>query len=209
MAGMVPGIILSAGRSVRMGTSKALLPAGPGRDPFVVRLARTLAAGGVSRVLIVGRADDDALRRIVRIRVPAARFVVNREADRGGQLSSLLAGLEAIDGPDVLGVMMTPVDIPRVTPDTVAALLAGFRRAPGRIIRAVHGGRHGHPVIFPRELFDELRHADRETGAKAVVRAHEARIVDVAVADVGVVEDIDTPEDYARAFGRSKDEGRV
>jgi CTP:molybdopterin cytidylyltransferase MocA len=203
---MVPGIILSAGRSVRMGAPKALLPAGPGGEPFVVRLARTLAAGGVTRVLIVGRADDEALRRVVRVRVPAARFVVNPDADRGGQLSSLLVGLDAIDGPDVLGVMAMPVDIPGVGPETIAALLAGFRRAPGRIIRAVHAGRHGHPVIFPRELFEDLRRADPAAGAKAVVRAHEARIVDVEVADAGVVDDLDTPEDYARAFGPS--EGR-
>jgi CTP:molybdopterin cytidylyltransferase MocA len=185
-----------------MGAPKALLPAGPGGEPFVVRLARTLAAGGVSRVLVIGRADDEALRRVVRVRLPAARFVVNADADRGGQLSSLLAGLAAIDGPDVHGVMAMPVDIPGVGPETIAALLAGFRRAPGRIIRAVHGGRHGHPVIFPRELFEELRQADPAAGAKAVVRAHEARVVDVEVADAGVVDDLDTPDDYARVFGR-------
>lgn len=197
---MVPGIILAAGRSTRMGESKALLPCPPGASPFVVQLARSLAEGGTSRVLVVGRMDDEPLRQVVRTRIPGARFVVNANADSGGPLSSLIAGLDAIDEPAVHGVMMTPVDVPRVTADTVAALLAAFRAAPGRIVRAVHGARHGHPVIFPRELFDALRRADPERGAKAVVRAHEAEIVDVEVPDAGVAEDIDTPDDYARIF---------
>lgn len=183
-----------------MGTSKALLATGPGGEPFVVRLAQALAAGGTSRVLVVGRQDDEALRRIVRIRLPFARYVVNAHADRGGQLSSLVAGLNAIDRPDVLGVIVTPVDMPRVTAATVATLRAAFRRAPDRIIRAAYGGRHGHPVIFPRGLFAELRQADPDLGAKAVLRAHAGDITDVAVPDAGVVDDIDTPEDYARAF---------
>ena len=197
---MVPGIILSAGRAVRMGTSKALMAAGPGGQPFVVHVATALAAGGTSRVLVVGRRDDEALRRIVRARLPFARFVVNAAADEGGQLSSLLAGLNAVDQPEVHGVMVAPVDIPRLTSATVVALRAAFRRAPGRIVRAVHAGKHGHPVIFPRELFAELRNADPAVGAKAVVRAHESRIIDVPVPDAGAVDDIDTPEDYARAF---------
>jgi molybdenum cofactor cytidylyltransferase len=66
----------------------------------------------------------------------------------------------------------------------------------------VHAGRHGHPVIFPRELFDELRTADSSRGAKAVVRAHESAIVDVEVPDAGVVDEIDTPDDYDRVFKR-------
>ena len=199
---MVPGIILAAGRSTRMGRSKALLPCPPAGEPFVVQLAHTLTAGGTNGVLVVGRPDDEQLREVVRTVVPDARFVVNPDADKGGQLSSLVAGIDACDGPTVRGVLMTPVDVPRVDAATVAALLAAFRSAPGRIVRAVHLGRHGHPVIFPRELFGELRRADPARGAKEVLRAHEAAILDVEVPNAGVIEDMDTPDDYTRAFER-------
>jgi CTP:molybdopterin cytidylyltransferase MocA len=198
---MVPALILAAGRSTRMGRPKALLPCGPGGDPFIVQLAAGLMAGGAGRLLVVGREEDEPLRRLVQARLPDARFVVNRDPDGGGQLSSLLAGLDALDETMVTGVLVAPVDVPRVSAATVAALLGAAACRPGRIVRAVHGGRHGHPVYFPRELFDELRRADPRRGAKAVVRAHETAIVDVEVPDAGVVEDIDTPGDYARAFG--------
>lgn len=199
---MVPGLILAAGRSTRMGQSKALLPFPPGGEPFVVQLARILAAGGTSGVLVVGREDDEELRKVLRTVVPDARFVANPDADTGGQLSSLVAGIDTCDGPAVRGVLMTPVDVPRVDVATVAALLAAFRSAPARIVRAVHLGRHGHPVIFPRELFGELRRADPARGAKAVLHAHAAAILDLDVPNAGVVEDIDTPDDFTRAFER-------
>ena len=63
------------------------------------------------------------------------------------------------------------------------------------------GGRHGHPVVFARSMFDELRAADPAVGAKAVVRAHAANAIDVAVDDAGACQDIDTPEDYERLIG--------
>lgn len=197
---MVPAIILAAGRSIRMGRSKALLPYPPENEPFVVHLASSLAAGGASSVLIVGRPDDEELRDVVRTIAPPARFVQNPRADAGGQLSSLVAGIDAADTTDVLGVLVTPVDVPRVGAATVASLLAAFRSSPGHIVRAVHAGRHGHPVIFPREMFDELRRADPARGAKAVVRAHESAIVEIEVPDPGVTEDLDTPDDYDRIF---------
>ena len=87
---MVAGIILAAGRSCRMGRSKALL-ATPDGPTFVARLIQTLCGGGVDVPLVVGRPDDDPLRS--EVESAGARFVINPDADAGGQLSSLLAGL--------------------------------------------------------------------------------------------------------------------
>ena len=58
------------------------------------------------------------------------------------------------------------------------------------------GPRHGHPVLFDRALFDELRQAPLEGGAKTVVRRHESAIVNVVPPDEGCLRDIDTPDDY-------------
>jgi molybdenum cofactor cytidylyltransferase len=69
-------------------------------------------------------------------------------------------------------------------------------------VRASYRGVHGHPVLFKRAVFDELRAADPHVGARAVVRADPARVRDVEVNDRGVTLDIDTPEDYFRAFGQ-------
>lgn len=199
---MVPGVILAAGRSSRMGRPKALLPIPPLGVTFVRRLATSLCEGGVEEALIVGRPDDPALQAEVGSLSLPARFVPNGEADTG-QLSSVLAGLRVADRPGVHGVLVTPVDVPLVTAETVAALLSAHRSSGAPIVRAVYRGRHGHPVIFARAVFDELRRADPSVGAKAVLRAHEHAIVNVEVEDPGVVTGVDTPEDYARLFGET------
>jgi molybdenum cofactor cytidylyltransferase len=193
---MTPAIVLAAGGSTRMGRSKALLEAG-GRT-FVRIILDTLRDAGIGDAVVVVRAGDEA----VIAEVAAAGFgrtVVNPRADEG-QLSSLIAGLDAIDGAAVEAALVTLVDVPGITSSTVRLLLERAALSGAPVVRAVHQGRHGHPVIFNRRLFDALRRADPSAGAKAVLRANA--IDDVEVPDAGVAEDIDTPEDYARARPR-------
>jgi molybdenum cofactor cytidylyltransferase len=100
-------------------------------------------------------------------------------------------------------MLVVLVDVPFVSADTVRALVDAWRRSHAPVVRPVCGDRHGHPVIFDRAVFDELRHADPALGAKAVVRAHGAAVLDVPVDDAGAFLDVDTPEDYARATGQA------
>jgi molybdenum cofactor cytidylyltransferase len=193
---VIAGIILAAGRSSRMGAPKALLAASD-TDTFLSRLVATLRAGGVPDPMVVARHDDE------RVRAEAGRcgadLIVNPRADEGGQLSSILAGLAAVDHARVRALLVVPVDAPMVKPQTIAELLAAFDATRAPVVRAC---RHGHPVLFSRAVFDDLRRADPSLGAKAVLRAHAAAIVNVDVDDAGVLGDIDTPDSYRAAFGR-------
>lgn len=195
---MIPGIILAAGQSSRMGQPKALLSCKDTGRTFVATLIRTILDGGVDDALVVGRPDDAALRE--EVEGNAARFVENPRPEQG-QLSSLIAGLNIADRPGVTGVLVTPVDAPLVASSSIAALLRAFTASQAPIVRATYGGRHGHPVVFARALFDALRHADPSVGAKAVLRAHHDRLLNVEVPDSAVVDDVDTPEDYRRICG--------
>lgn len=190
---MIPGIILAAGASARMGRPKALLQAG-GRS-FVARLVETLHRGGVRPVVVVIRPEaTDVAAEILRA---GATPVVNRAPDEG-QLSSLVAGLAGVE--DVApAVLVTLVDAPSIGAQAIASLVARASASDAPILRATYRGRHGHPVMFRRSVFGALRRADPNVGAKAVLRTHT--VEDVDVDDPGVVDDIDTPEDYARAFG--------
>lgn len=199
---MIPAIVLAAGRSARMGRSKALLPAGADGPSFLARAVAALNEGGACDVLVVCRSDDDELKRAAAELDVPVRVVENPHADEGGQLSSVVAGLNVADRPGIAAVMILPVDVPLVTAETVRALIAESNRTRAPVVRAVHRARHGHPVIFSRAVFDDLRHADPSIGAKAVLQAHAPAVVNVEVADAGTVEDVDTPGDYRRLFGR-------
>jgi molybdenum cofactor cytidylyltransferase len=197
---LVPGVILASGWSQRMGRAKALLPAGPGGASFVRTLASTLRDGGIADILLAGRPDDDALRGEVSELGPGVRFVENPHA-RQGQITSIVAAVNVVDHPGVEGLLAVPVDQPLVAAATVATLIEAFAAGRPVIARANHRGRHGHPVVFARSLFEELRRADPALGARQVVRAHAAAILEVDVPDPYVILDIDDPAAYASVFG--------
>jgi CTP:molybdopterin cytidylyltransferase MocA len=175
-----------------MGRPKALLPVGG--ETFIRRILRTLKEGGAAPAVVVVRPHaDEVLREIAEVNL--GRAVVNPDPDRG-QLSSLLAGLAAVETPGLEGVLVTLVDVPLVSPATVSTLLARAAESRAAVLRAACHGRHGHPVIFRSAVFDALRAADPASGARAVMRAYP--VEDVEVDDPGVAEDVDTPADYDR-----------
>ena len=193
---MIVGIVLAGGKSSRMGRPKALLPIGSGGDTFFDRVTRTLLDAGIEDVIVVVGADAAAIRAGARPRA-GVRIVDNPDFERG-QITSLLAGLRAIEAPHVTAALVTLIDVPLVSAATVRALLAAQREHGAPVVRPVSNGRHGHPVIFGRALFQELHDADPAQGAKPVVRAHAAEIVEVPIDDEGAFTDIDTPEDYEK-----------
>jgi molybdenum cofactor cytidylyltransferase len=184
-----------------MGVPKALLKDGNGQ-PFVARILHTLRVAGLDELAVVTGTLHEAIVAAVALdppRATAIRFARNTDPARG-QLSSLQTGLDAVAAVGVDGVVVTLVDVPFVTAATVRAVIEEWRRTHAFIVRPARGERHGHPVLFSREVFDALRRADPAVGAKAVLRAHAERIVNVAVEDEGAFLDLDTPEEYARAL---------
>lgn len=194
---MIPAIVLAAGASSRMGRPKALLPIGVAPETFLTRILRVLREGGVQRTIVVIGGDAAAVRDTLPPDDPLLRIVENEEFSQG-QLSSLLKGLQEVKA-DERGALVTLVDLPLISATTVAAVLDAFRRSPNApLVRPRRGNRRGHPVIFNRRLFAELRNADPSTGAKPIVRAHADEEVTVETLDDGSFTDVDTPEDYER-----------
>jgi molybdenum cofactor cytidylyltransferase len=193
---MISGIVLAGGKSSRMGRPKALLPIGSDGETFFDRVTGTLLDAGLEDVIVVVGADAAAIRAGARPRA-GVRIVDNPDYEQG-QLTSLLAGLRAIDVSRATAALVTLIDVPLVSAATVRTLMAAQRERDAPVVRPVSNGRHGHPVIFGRALFQELQAADPAQGAKPVVRAHAADMIEVPIRDEGAFTDIDTPEEYEK-----------
>jgi molybdenum cofactor cytidylyltransferase len=179
-----------------MGTPKALLPDAEGR-PFVARIVRSLAAAGLGAIVVVTGTQHDAIDSVLRDDDPPVFPVLARNPDPSrGQLSSLWVGMDKAVGPETEALLMTLVDVPLIRVSTVAAVVDAWRRERAPIVRPVLGARHGHPVVFDRSVFDDIRRAPLDEGVKAVFRSHAARVVNVPVTDQGCLVDVDTPADY-------------
>jgi molybdenum cofactor cytidylyltransferase len=178
-----------------MGSPKALLADADGRT-FVARIVRTFAAAGITDIVIVTGRQHDAIEAAVIADAPPVtpRLVRNPDPSRG-QLSSLWVGLEVLDD-NTAALLMTLVDVPMLRPSTITAVVEAWRETHAPIVRPAMGDRHGHPVLFDRATFDELRRAPLSQGAKAVVHEHADQMVNVTVDDPGCLIDIDTPREY-------------
>jgi molybdenum cofactor cytidylyltransferase len=194
---MIAAVVLAAGDSTRMGRPKALLPA-PDGDPFVVRICRAFLDAGIEDLAVVtGAAHGQIVEAVGRVSPPLPVRVVRNPDPSRGQLSSLWTGMEAVLTPATEALLMTLVDVPMLSAATIDAVVQAWRQSRPPIVRPAIGDAHGHPVLFDRSLFDELRQAPLDRGAKSVVRRHEPRIFNVVPPDDGCLRDIDTPEDYS------------
>lgn len=191
---MIRAVILAGGQSARMGQPKAGLRLADGGLTFAAAIVASLQAAGLAEVIVVAGAHPEAVAAAVQ-GLPGVRVVLNPRWP-AGQLSSLVAGLDAADTPDLEALLVTLVDIPRVRVDTVVGLIDAWQASRAPIVRPAVGARHGHPAIFDRATFADLRAAPPDIGAKAVIDAWRDRVVDLPTDDEGVLVDVDTPQEY-------------
>lgn len=193
---MLAAVILSAGESSRMGRAKALLPIGEGS--FIERIVAAVGKTRIDKIVVVLGHNAAELEKQIR-RLPVT-IVVNKNYARG-QLSSLIAALDCLEKENLDGILLHLVDHPFIDAALVERMIERFYDSRKLIVVPTYRGRRGHPVIFSRALFDELRRAPLDQGAKTVVRAHAADTLEVETDEEGITFDIDTPEDYRRHVG--------
>jgi molybdenum cofactor cytidylyltransferase len=186
------GVLLAAGESRRMGFPKPLLKIG--EETYLDHLAAAMLAA-VDHLIVVVGAHFDQVRAAAPVD-PRVTVVENREFKRG-QLSSLKVAIAAAN--DASALMVHLIDHPTVTAATFRGVMEHYQHLQKPIVIARCKGRRGHPVIFDRSLFAELLAAPEEQGARTVVNADPRRVDYFDVDDEGVVLDLDTPEDVARA----------
>ncbi len=195
---MISGIILAGGSSQRMGTPKALLKIGG--KTFLQHIVEVLHSARIIDVVIVLGAEAKEIQKT--LTWFEGKVVINDNWQKG-QLTSTIAGLNNLDmaktdPEEIHGAMICPVDHPLLTQSLLVNLLQGYWLSKKRIIIPTYQGQRGHPVIFDRTLFNEIRNAPLDIGARAVVRSHEQDIQEVDVKDEGIFINVDSPDDYKK-----------
>ena len=219
----IVGLVLGAGKSSRFGTPKQLLPFGD--TTLLGQAVRNANASALDRVVVVlGRASEE-----LRATVDFGRAeVVENTAYGTGCASSLLAGLDAA-GEDCEAIALLLGDQPGVRPEFIdhvistwqqkrswaavaaynpspcSSVPAGFKPAPyvsapryGRVSNP-HPTAKGHPFVFAREAFGQLRYLHGDKAVWKLIEAYPERVSRIEI-DAPLPPDVDTPEDYELAL---------
>lgn len=191
---MVAAIVLSGGKSERMGSPKALLQYRG--QTFLETILAAIASARLAPAIVVAGHHYDLISKSF----PDIQIEFNPNYNQG-MSTSVQTGIRALPaGLDGAAVFL--VDHPMVDRQTIDVLVS--RLAPGRIVVPVHDGRRGHPVVFAAELFEEILALPPDQGLNTIVRRQQERVTEVFVENEGVLRDIDTPEQFARLLGENQ-----
>lgn len=188
-------IILAAGLSRRAAPQhKLLLPAPDRTGRTVVRATVEALCGGAAasgEILVV--TGHERARVETALDGLAVRLVFADDF-AAGMGNSLAAGVRAC-APDTRGFLVSPGDLPSLTPELVARVAqAAIDRAFARHVVPTAQGRRGHPVFLSAVLRPELESLGGDAGARVLLTrdAERARTDLLELGDDAILRDVDS-----------------
>ncbi len=190
--GRVPGIVLAAGGSSRMGQSKQLL-VWKGR-PLVWHAVNTARRAGLNPVVVVLGPEAAKVRQALSDQ-PVV-FIENPNWAMG-QSTSVQAGLRAVERV-AEAVVFLLCDTPFVTPELIQTLIGEHQQTLTPIVAPRIEDRWANPVLFDRLTFEAFAGLSGDRGGRALFERF--RMAGIA-ADPRIGVDIDTAADLRRLEG--------
>ena len=191
--GKMAAIVLAAGKSSRMGTSKPLLPLGS--TTVIERVVGSVSRTGIGNIVVVTGHDPDALAPVLS-RLPVRP--VHNAGYESGMFSSVQTGVRAL-GQDVESFFILPADYPLVRTEVLGRLIQGFRGSKHGVVHPTCCGLRGHPPLLSGHYGEALAEADVGDNLGSFFRRHADDQAEVDVEDLTILMDMDTTDDYQRA----------
>lgn len=185
-ASVVSIVVPAAGRSSRFGD----------RNKLDMTWEGTTVLGKVLQLAVSLRPMEVVVVQPEGTPIPtntAVRTVFNRDPGLG-LASSIGVGIRAAS-PVAQGFLVWPADMPLIPTSVVEELLQDA--SPSSCGRPRHEGRPGHPVFFGCDYRARLSGLEKGDGARGLLE--QAAFLDTS--NPGVVQDIDTLEDYRQLRG--------
>jgi molybdenum cofactor cytidylyltransferase len=194
---MICAIILAAGKSLRMGTQKLLLPFA---DQTVIgHVADQVIKSPIRQVLVVTAEQSEQIAAALKGK--RLSIVINPDFD-GDMLSSIRCGLRALPGCEA--VLVTLGDQPSIRAELIGEMIRIYETTDAEIIVPTYRGRRGHPILFSSQYCDEVQRRFDGVGLRGLLSAHPERVHEMKVEDEAVLADMDEPGDYQREKKRMK-----
>ena len=183
-------LILAAGSSSRMGTSKQMLPI-EGKSLLAKTISAAIEAKLENIIVILGSNADEH-------RIEANEFPVTTLLNNDwhkGMGTSIKTGVEHFQRQQsIQGVVILVCDQPKLSPEIILSLIEKEKQTHKPIIASQYANTLGVPALFMRTVFDKLLTLGHDHGAKKIImeNSDHVSIVEFPAGEI----DLDTKEDY-------------
>lgn len=214
--------VLAAGASRRFGSPKLLAPF-DGTTLLDRALDAALGSAADCAVVVTGAYHDEMLPRLIECGAQfegdvGASVGIADTSDEGesdvplfvacnrqwesGQASSVRTAVRFARAKGCTGLLVMVADQPRATAMHLNALLRERDQGCAQAYLSANDHGHGNPCLFDQSLFDDLLALEGDEGARALFRSRRDILAHhVRFDDPRLFEDVDTPDDLARALG--------
>jgi molybdate transport repressor ModE-like protein len=182
-------LILAAGGALDPNGSMPLSLYKVGAVSAIQRLILTFDRAKTDLIVVVSGNNPEKLEKhVARLKVVCLR---NQHSTQTEMFESVKIGLRYLQE-KCDQVLVTPVDVPLFTLDTVEALI----QSGEELAAPVFNGAKGHPVLIAQDLIPALLAYNGDGGLREAIRqcGRECRLI--SVEDQGVLIDIETEQDY-------------
>jgi molybdenum cofactor cytidylyltransferase len=197
---MIAAIVLAAGTSSRYGENKLLLPFA-GTSVLRTAITHILAAEPDETIVITGHEAESITAEVRDMSVRTVHNPAYREAD---MISSIQAGLRALESTTAQAALIALGDMPLLPSEIVSKLMRMYRLGCGEIIAPRFGDQRGHPVLIARRLWAEALAIPPRTPLRVLLAAHMNTVALLQVTTDRILRDVDTPALYREALAVKK-----
>lgn len=191
----IPGILLSAGLSTRMGEPKQLLPFG--NNTMIETIIDNMLESKLDEVIVVIGHESEKVREKIQDKPVKVAFNPNYQQ---GMLTSAQCGVQVLpDRADAFALML--VDQPFITSDLIDRVVDAYNNSNKGIALPSYNYRRGHPAIFSRCYATDILTLDAESGGIRSLFKTNADDIHYVIVDTNhVLRDIDYRKDYEEAL---------
>jgi molybdenum cofactor cytidylyltransferase len=184
-------IILAAGSSSRMGTSKQLLPIN-GQSLLSRATQVALQTQAANTVIVLGSNEAEHRKAIEHLPVE----IICNEAWQQGIGSSIKAGIDYVCHryPETSAAIFMVCDQPFVTVDHLTSLIKEHELTSQPIVCSRYAATVGIPVLFEKSMFQNIMKLPDSAGAKRLIEQNPHLVTSVVLKGGEI--DLDTPQDY-------------
>lgn len=194
----VAAIVLAAGLSRRMGRSKPLLQWG--KKTVIETIVERVNLLRLSDVVVVTGHESAKVNSA--LKKTGVRTIYNKDYATGEMLSSMKAGLNALDD-SISACLIFLGDQPNINARLVTEVLIAYAEGRGTIVAPSYHMRRGHPILIDRRYWQEILNLPDGSAPRDVINAYAENTAYVQARDDSVLNDMDTPEEYREALRRA------